>query len=88
MSLYDILKQDIKRMIMGTGRNSKGNIHPLIMQELEKYIIQIALDETGHNYLHTSRILGIGRSTLYRKMLLHGITHDKEAAKEVSQNAL
>lgn len=79
MSLYELLKKDVRRMIMGTSRHSKGNIYPLIMHELEKYIIQITLDETGHNYLHTSRILGIGRSTLYRKMLQHGLIESKES---------
>ena len=74
MSLYDFLKKDVKRMVSGIGKNSNGNIYPLIMQELEKYIIQIVLDETGYNYLQSSRILGIGRSTLYRKIHFHQIT--------------
>ena len=78
MSLYELLKKDVKRMIMGTGRHGKGNIYPLIMDELEKYIIQIALDETNYNYVQTSRVLGIGRSTLYRKMLQHSIINSKK----------
>jgi transcriptional regulator of acetoin/glycerol metabolism len=68
MTLYELLHRDIQRMITGIGRRDKGNIHPLIMQEIEKYIIQIALEETKHNYVVTARLLGIGRSTLYRKI--------------------
>ena len=67
MTLYELLEREIKRMTSGIG-NGKGNIHPLIMQEIEKYIIHIVLLETNHNYLSASRMLGIARSTLYRKM--------------------
>lgn len=68
MTLYELLKRDVKRMIGGIGYNNRGNLHPLIMDEIEKYIIEIVLEETKHNYLASSKILGIGRSTLYRKM--------------------
>jgi DNA-binding protein Fis len=68
MTLYELLKRDVKRMILGIGYNNKGNIHPLIMDEIEKYIIKIVLEETKYNYLASSKILGIGRSTLYRKL--------------------
>jgi DNA-binding protein Fis len=68
MTLSEILVRDVKKMVSGIGRNQKGNIHPLIMQEIEKNLIEIVLEETKYNLLLTSRILGIGRSTLYRKI--------------------
>ena len=67
-SLYDLLKRDVKKMVKGINKNEQGNIHPLIMQEIEKYIITLVLEETNNNYLHASRILGISRSTLYSKI--------------------
>lgn len=68
MSLHEILKRDVKKMISGIGRNQKGNIYPLITQEFEKSLIEIVLEDAGYNLVLTSRILGIGRSTLYRKI--------------------
>lgn len=68
MTLYELLSRDIKRMIDGMHDSAKGNIHPLIMQEIEKYIIQITLDQTAYNLVKASKILGIARSTLYRKL--------------------
>ena len=68
VALYDVLKSDIQRMIHGVGNEEKGNIHPLIMQEVEKYLIKVVLEETRHNYVRAARVLGIGRSTLYRKI--------------------
>lgn len=73
MTLYDLLNREIKRMITGIGRHGKGNVHPLIMHEIEKYIIEIVLRETEHNYLLASKMLGIGRTTLYRKIKSLGI---------------
>jgi len=67
-SLYELLKRDVKKMVSGIGDNEKGNIYPLIMQEVEKYIISLVLEETKHNYLRASKVLGISRNTLYRKV--------------------
>ncbi len=75
MTLYELLNREIKRMANGIGLHNKGNIHPLIMNEIEKYIIEIVLEETGYNYLAASKMLGIGRSTLYRKIEALGICH-------------
>ena len=68
ISLFDILKCEIKKMISGIGKHEQGNIHPLVMGEVEKYIIELVLQESNFNYLLASRILGISRSTLYRKI--------------------
>ena len=66
--LHDLLKKNIKKMIRGIDHNSKGNVYLLIMEEVEKNILKIVLEETNHNYYQTAQILGIGRSSLYRKM--------------------
>ncbi len=76
MTLYELLNHEIKRMITGIGRHGKGNVHPLIMQEIEKYIIDIVLRETNYNYLLASKMLGIGRTTLYRKIKALGIEEE------------
>lgn len=68
LCLYDFLKKDLKKMINSISDNERGNIYPLIMQEVEKYIIILTLEETKNNYLKASRILGISRSTLYNKL--------------------
>jgi len=68
LSLYDLLRREVKRMVSGFGRHAQGNIHPLIMQEVEKCIIEAVLEETNFNLVMAAKILGIGRSTLYRKI--------------------
>ena len=68
LSLHDLLKREIKKMVAGVGMHGRGNIYPLIMNEVERSIIELVLQETNFNYLLASRIMGISRSTLYRRI--------------------
>lgn len=68
LSLYELLRRDVKKMVIGIGDNKKGNIYPLIIQEVEKCLIELVLEETKYNYFRAARILGISRSTLYKKI--------------------
>jgi len=67
-SLYNLLREQIGKMVLSLDRNEKGNIYPLIMNEVERYVITSVLEETRSNYLRTARVLGISRSTLYRRI--------------------
>ncbi len=77
-NLHDIFKKNIQQMISGIRKNEKGNIHPLIMQEIEKNIINIVLQETKYNHFKAAILLGIGRNTLYRKIKLLNIQNKKD----------
>lgn len=67
-SLYDFLRNEVQRMMLGIGIHNKGNLYPLIVEEVERSIIKIVLEETHGNLLASSKMLGISRSTLYRKI--------------------
>ena len=45
-----------------------SNIHQQIMQDVEKSLINFALEHSKFNQAAAARILGIGRSTLLRKI--------------------
>ena len=60
-------------MISGIGTNEKSNIYSLIIEEIEKIIINLVLQETQYNYFRAAKILGISTSTLYRKIETLGI---------------
>jgi len=66
--LTDFFKVAVRKMVRSVGQSESGNIYPLLISQVEKSLIEIVLEEQAYNYFHTARILGIGRSTLYRKM--------------------
>ena len=67
-SLYDFLKKDVQKMIDVLSDHDRGNLYPLVIQEVERHLIKLVLEETDHNFLKAARVLGISRSTLYRKI--------------------
>lgn len=73
MSLYDFLQNEIRKMVSSLAPHEKGNIHPLVMNEIERCVIAAVLKETNNNYFRAARALGISRSTLYRRVELLGI---------------
>ena len=78
VSLYDLLKRETKKMVSSLARNEKGNIYPLIMQEVERYLISVVLKETKYNHFRAARVLGVSRSTLYRRIRVLGIEKKKK----------
>ena len=75
-SLHDILARDVKRMVRSLVGNEDCNLYGLIMQEVERSLITLVLEETKYNYLRASKILGISRSTLYRRINALGIKEE------------
>ena len=68
-SLYDFLRTEVQHMMLGIGIHNDGNIYPLIVEEVERSIIKIVLEETNNNLYASAKMLGISRSTLYRKIV-------------------
>lgn len=73
LSLYDFLKKEVKKMAGSLGRYEHGNIYPLLMNEIEKYLIELVLEETNNNYVRSAQVLGISRSRLYRRIEFLGV---------------
>ena len=73
ISLHDFLKKEVRKMVESLGPHERGNIYPLILNEIERSIISLVLEETKNNYLRASCVLGIGRSTLYRRIRALGV---------------
>ena len=48
--------------------DEETNLHTRLMREFERPIIQLVLDHTKGNQLAASRILGINRNTLRKKI--------------------
>ncbi len=85
-SLYDVLRNTVRKMVRSVGTNEVGNTYHLIITQAEKCLIEIVLEEFKNNYFHTARVLGIGRSTLYRKISLLHIQGRRKALDYVEED--
>ncbi|HEY7820933.1 MAG TPA: helix-turn-helix domain-containing protein, partial [Vicinamibacteria bacterium] len=63
----------VRTETLEAARRASSRLETLDLNELEKRAIQQALEETGGNLSQVVRLLGIGRTTLYRKLKTHGL---------------
>ena len=55
------------------GHDTTG-LHAMVISEVEKPLIEAALDYCGHNQTKASKILGLSRSTLRKKLEFYGLS--------------
>jgi DNA-binding protein Fis len=67
-----------------------GEIYHIILNEIERFLLQVILDETDGNQLRTADLLGINRNTLRKKIRTLGVevrrTSKADQAPEVSMH--
>ena len=73
-SLEAIVDLKISRFLDQIGTFYPEDLHVLIMKKVEKPLLAQILSRTGGNQVHASKILGINRNTLRKKMKLYGFT--------------
>ena len=50
-----------------------GNLYQMVLQEVERPMIEAALAHTGGNQSHAAEILGMSRGTLRKKLKLYDL---------------
>jgi DNA-binding NtrC family response regulator len=68
VTIKDFFEDKIKRYLSEMAKLAHGDLYDTILCEVEKSIIEIALDYTKGNQLKATRILGINRNTLRNKI--------------------
>lgn len=67
-----IALEDLQEEVVGSERTRKSRAH-YSLKETERQQIIEALQETGGNATQAAKLLGIGRSTLYKRIKRYGI---------------
>ena len=75
-SLTDLIARRISEMIESNGKEPR-DLYQKLVAELEKPLIEIALERAGGNQVHAARILGLNRNTLRKKLTEHRIVPQK-----------
>jgi two-component system, NtrC family, nitrogen regulation response regulator GlnG len=75
-SLSDLIARRITEMIDTNGAEPR-DLYQKLVGELEKPLIEIALERAGGNQVHAARMLGLNRNTLRKKLTEHRIVPQK-----------
>ncbi len=68
MSLEEVVRLKLKEFFRQSGEVEPGNLYSLIIERIERPLIELTLDRTGGNQLQAAAILGINRNTLRKKI--------------------
>jgi two-component system nitrogen regulation response regulator GlnG len=73
----DILRRLVERkaraLLLNVQAAGTGEIYHMILDEVERLLLQVILDETEGNQLRTADLLGINRNTLRKKVRTLGV---------------
>lgn len=68
LSIRNFLELKIGNFLSDFCRIENSNLYDTVIQEVEKALFSLVLSETGNNQLKASKILGINRNTLSKKL--------------------
>jgi Fis family transcriptional regulator len=74
MTIDDFLKKSLKEHLGKMKALDNGKLHGAVMGQVEKSLLRIVLEETDGNQSDASRLLGINRNTLRKKIRDHKIS--------------
>jgi two-component system nitrogen regulation response regulator GlnG len=82
MSLEDIVRLKLKEYFRQTGDVEPSDLYALIIERIERPLIELTLERTGGNQLQAAAILGINRNTLRKKIAALKITPRRVPAQQ------
>jgi len=68
MTIDNFLERELKRHLSMLKSMKNGNLHKMVMGVVETSLLKMVLEETKGNQTDASRILGINRNTLRKKI--------------------
>lgn len=73
LSIRHFLEVKIGNLLSDFSQIENSNLYDTVIQEVEKALISLVLAETDNNQIKASRILGINRNTLSKKIRLYNL---------------
>jgi two-component system nitrogen regulation response regulator GlnG len=85
--LRRLVERKARMLLMNLQSASNGDIYHLILHEVERFLLQVILDETDGNQLRTADLLGINRNTLRKKIRELGVEIRRSAKFQATPHA-
>lgn len=74
MPLSSHVKQTVANYLVQLNGHDVADLYAMVIKEVEKPLLEITLEHSGHNQCKAAKILGLSRSTLRKKMDLYGLS--------------
>jgi Fis family transcriptional regulator len=74
-ALAKCVKRSIERYFKDLNGHKAANLYSMVINEVEKPLLESVMKQAGHNQCRASEILGINRNTLRKKLKLHKLDH-------------
>ena len=71
--LEQAVRESLERYFTDLGDSTPRNVFAMVMNYVERPVLEIALEKTGGNQSKAAEMLGITRSTLRKKLVAHGL---------------
>ena len=72
LSIY--VKQTVEHYLSQLSGHDAVGLHAMVISEVEKPLLEAALEHSGYNQTKTAKALGLSRSTLRKKLDQYGIS--------------
>jgi len=80
--LRRLVERKARALLLNVQSAGTGEIYHVILSEIERFLLQVILDETDGNQLRTADLLGINRNTLRKKIRALGVEVRRAANTE------
>ena len=67
-SFEAVVRNHLDRLIRGIGKQGGDNLYKIIMETVERLLLEVVLKHCQGNQVEAARILGINRNTLARRL--------------------
>ena len=68
------VKQTVEHYLSQLSGHDAVDLHAMVISEVEKPLLEAALEHSGYNQTKTAKALGLSRSTLRKKLDQYGIS--------------
>jgi Fis family transcriptional regulator len=68
------IKQKVEQYFTQLNGHDPVGLHTLVISEVEKPLLEAALEHSGHNQTKAAKVLGLSRSTLRKKLEHYNIS--------------
>jgi len=72
--LSHCIQASLKNYFEDLDGHEPGNLYDLVLNEIEKPLLEVVMQQTGNNITKAAEVLGLNRGTLRKKIQKYGIS--------------